>query len=293
MLLYQLPLPSGQVSVHGPLSGRAWQARRAAPARRQCRHGDRARIVPRRSTAGPTSESGTAGRVSVRIVLSGSVKWARLTAKLSSMLNPAPARKREGPRPSETRGRSLDAARLVGLALVACLAAAVHIVAAPARPRCSIVAGSKAELHPSSFSLQPSSFSLQPSAFPIQPSSVAGTVLNLNGTPHPGELVLLRRLEDGGEVGRVKTDSKGAFRLGVSTEGVFLLEVRSQRNQVVAVSDPLEIGDGPVATAAVHLRADVPWYARSFGNTAAAAVAAASAHGITALGSSGLPASPQ
>lgn len=104
---------------------------------------------------------------------------------------------------------------------------------------------------------------------------------------------MLRRLEDGGEVGRVKTDSKGAFRLGVSTEGVFLLEVRSPRNQVVAVSDPLEIGDGPVATAAVHLRADVPWYARSFGNTAAAAVAAASAHGITALGSSGLPASPQ
>jgi hypothetical protein len=141
---------------------------------------------------------------------------------------------------------------------------------------------------------------MQGSPVPSQASSptqverfVTGTVLNSNGTPYPGSLVLLRGVQDGREAGRDKTDSKGAFRLGVATDGVFVIELRSSRDQVLAVSDPLEIGGGPVPTVAVRLRADVPWFARSFGNTAAAAVAAASAHGITALGSSGLPASPQ
>ena len=54
-----------------------------------------------------------------------------------------------------------------------------------------------------------------------------------------------------------------------------------------------EVEDGLAVRTSVRLRARPPWFSGFFGNAAAAAIAAASSVGITAVGSNGLPASPQ
>jgi hypothetical protein len=62
---------------------------------------------------------------------------------------------------------------------------------------------------------------------------------------------------------------------------------------VLAIGDLFSVTAGDQATTLVRLSSKTPWVAGFFGNAAAAAIAAASTLGVTAVGSSGSPASGQ
>ena len=62
---------------------------------------------------------------------------------------------------------------------------------------------------------------------------------------------------------------------------------------MLAVGDLFGVTAGSQATTIVRLSAKTPWFAGFFGNAAAAAIAAASTLGVTAIGSNGSPASAQ
>ncbi len=89
------------------------------------------------------------------------------------------------------------------------------------------------------------------------------------------------------------TDARGEFRFAPVPRGLYVVEWRNKRDQVLAVGEPFAMEDGAIVRTSVRLRAKAPWVHGFFGNAAAAAVAAASSIGITAVGSNGLPASPQ
>jgi len=65
------------------------------------------------------------------------------------------------------------------------------------------------------------------------------------------------------------------------------------QGRLLAVSDPFAIEDGGIRSVDVRLRAEVPEVTRFFRNAATTAIRVASARGITAMGSSGRPVSPQ
>jgi hypothetical protein len=132
----------------------------------------------------------------------------------------------------------------------------------------------------------------QPLPLP-QSGEVVGMAWKADSTPLPQAQVLLRSADDGGEIGRATSDARGEFRFVSVPAGNYLVELRSARDRVLAVGDLFTVEEGKTARTFVRLRARAPWFSGFFGNAAAVAVAAASSLGITAVGSSGMPASPQ
>jgi hypothetical protein len=147
---------------------------------------------------------------------------------------------------------------------------------------------------------QPPAGSSSPSAPPrasIQTPDASGTVVGTawqaDSTPSPDATIVLRNLQDGRQMAIGVTDARGEFRFAPVPRGLYVVEWRNKRDQVLAVGEPFAMEDGAIVRTSVRLRAKAPWFHGFFGNAAAAAVAAASSIGITAVGSNGLPASPQ
>jgi hypothetical protein len=172
--------------------------------------------------------------------------------------------------------RRLRAAALAAAALTASLITAGEQPAAAGYPR-----------------PQPSQVGVEPSGPQRPGGAVTGTAWKADNTPLPGATIVLRGVDDGREAGMATTDAKGQFTFGRVAPGPYIVELRSRQGRVLAVSDLFLVSEGRTATTFVRLSARAPWFTGFFGNTAAAAIAAASSVGITALGSSGLPASPQ
>lgn len=218
----------------------------------------------------------TPQQVFPRHVLSITSNWATLGAQLSSTPDPTPARTAQRLGPSQPGGRGRAAARIVGCALIGCLST----VGEPAATT-------------SGHQLERSTETPHPVTAP-QPGVVAtGTALGANGRALPGVVVLLRQLGDGREAGRVRADADGAFRLVAPAGEAFLIELHAVQGRLLAVSDPFAVEDGGIRSVDVRLRAEVPEVTRFFRNAATTAIRVASARGITAMGSSGRPVSPQ
>lgn len=133
---------------------------------------------------------------------------------------------------------------------------------------------------------------------PVSPAfaagiAVIGTAIDPGGMPLPHATIVLRRLDDGREGGRVESGPVGTFAVSSAAGGLFVIELRTARGRLLAVTDPFAVADGEARAVEVRTRGGVPWSASFFKNSATAAIEAASTHGITALGSSGWPASPQ
>jgi hypothetical protein len=88
-------------------------------------------------------------------------------------------------------------------------------------------------------------------------------------------------------------DANGEFRFERVEPGAYVVELLSERDSVLAVGELFGLRPDDTVATVVRLSARATWFDGFFRNAAAAAIAAASSIGVTAIGSSGLPASPQ
>ncbi len=122
---------------------------------------------------------------------------------------------------------------------------------------------------------------------------VIGTAWRGDTQPYPQARIRLRNVETGRGVARTIADGDGRFQFERVDPGVYVVELVSSEDRVLAVGDLFGVPAGGQATTLVRLSSKTPWVAGFFGNAAAAAIAAASTLGITAVGSNGSPASGQ
>jgi hypothetical protein len=122
---------------------------------------------------------------------------------------------------------------------------------------------------------------------------VIGTAWKADNAPFGHALIRLRDIADGRAAGLARANERGEFRFGQVPAGRYVVELISAGEAVVAVGEPFVVVDGETVSTFVRLTSRAPWFSGFFGNAAAAAIATASSLGITAIGSSGRPASPQ
>ena len=122
---------------------------------------------------------------------------------------------------------------------------------------------------------------------------VIGTAWKGDTQPYPQPRIRLRNIATGRTVARTIGDGQGRFRFERVEPNAYVVELVSGDDKVLAVGDLFGVPPGGQATTVVRLSSKTPWVAGFFGNAAASAISAASAIGVTAIGSSGTPASAQ
>ena len=133
-----------------------------------------------------------------------------------------------------------------------------------------------------------------PSAVAAATSGVViGTAWKGDTTPYAQARIRLRNVETGRAVARTVSGGDGHFRFERADPGVYVVELVSNEDTVLAVGDLFSVTAGNQSTTFVRLSSRAPWAAGFFGNAAAAAIAAAATLGVTAVGSNGSPASGQ
>jgi hypothetical protein len=137
----------------------------------------------------------------------------------------------------------------------------------------------------------------QPAAVPTAITSglgvVIGTAWKGDTQPYPQPRIRLRNVATGRTVARTIGDAQGRFQFERVEPNAYVVELVSGDEKVLAVSDLFGVPSGGQVSTVVRLSSKAPWAAGFFGNAAAAAISAASAIGVTAIGSSGTPASAQ
>jgi hypothetical protein len=137
----------------------------------------------------------------------------------------------------------------------------------------------------------------QPPAAPTAMTSglgvVIGTAWRGDTQPYPQPRIRLRNVATGRTVARTIGDAQGRFQFERVEPSAYVVELVSGDEKVLAVSDLFGVPSGGQVSTVVRLSSKAPWAAGFFGNAAAAAISAASAIGVTAIGSSGTPASAQ
>ena len=137
----------------------------------------------------------------------------------------------------------------------------------------------------------------QPSATPTTATTGLGTVIGRawkgDTQPYPQPRIRLRNIATGRPVARTIGDAEGRFHFERVEPNAYVVELVSGNDRVLAVSDLFGVPSGGQASTVVRLSSKTPWVSGFFGNAAAAAISAASAIGVTAIGSSGTPASAQ
>ena len=122
---------------------------------------------------------------------------------------------------------------------------------------------------------------------PRRPASSSAPRGRATRTPYPQARIRLRNVETGRAVARTIGDGDGRFRFERVDPGAYVVELLSGEDKVLAVGDLFGVLAGGQATTLVRLSSKAPWVAGFFGNAAAAAIAAASTLGVTAVGSNG------
>ena len=122
---------------------------------------------------------------------------------------------------------------------------------------------------------------------------VIGTAWKGDTQPYPQPRIRLRNIATGRTVARTIGDAQGRFQFERVEPSAYVVELVSGDDKVLAVGDLFGVPAGGQANTVVRLSSKTPWVAGFFGNAAASAISAASAIGVTAIGSSGTPASAQ
>jgi hypothetical protein len=167
--------------------------------------------------------------------------------------------------------------RLVTLALVGVLTVAgVHAQRPPAQPESLAV-------------------STRPAAGPAAPSTgtaVIGSVWTGDNEPVAEVTVRLRNVRTGRIEATTTSDGQGRFQFDRFEGGSYVIEVVSERGEVLGVSPPLAVSPGETVATFVRLGSRLPWYSGIFSNAATAAVTTAAGLGVTAMAPTGEPLSP-
>ena len=122
---------------------------------------------------------------------------------------------------------------------------------------------------------------------------VIGTAWRGDTQPYPQPRIRLRNIATGRTIARTIGDPQGRFQFERVEPNAYIVELVSDDDKVLAVGDLFSVPPGGQATTVVRLSSKTPWVAGFFGNAAATAISAAAAIGVTAIGSSGTPASAQ
>jgi hypothetical protein len=123
--------------------------------------------------------------------------------------------------------------------------------------------------------------------------AIAGVATKPDSAPVPRVRLRLRNVKDGRIAGTAVANDQGQFRFDRVEEGVYAVELVNDEGNVIAVGPLVSVNAGETAVTFVRLSAQTPWFNGFFSNAAAAAIATASSLGVTAVGSNGLPVSPQ
>jgi len=127
----------------------------------------------------------------------------------------------------------------------------------------------------------------------IGTGTVVGTAWGGDTAPLPQALIRLRDVETGRGVARAVTTVEGTFGFERVDPGPYVVELLSEDEKVVAVGDLFWMHPEDRILTVVRSSAKAPPSRNFFGNAVPAVIAAASAIGLTAHGSSGQPVSPQ
>jgi hypothetical protein len=139
----------------------------------------------------------------------------------------------------------------------------------------------------------PPSAQPSPAAITAGLGVVMGTAWKGDTQPYPQPRIRLRNIATGRTVARTIGDGQGRFQFERVEPNAYVVELVSGDDRVLAVGDLFGVPPGGQATTVVRLSSKTPWVAGFFANAAASAISAASAIGVTAIGSSGTPASAQ
>jgi len=132
-----------------------------------------------------------------------------------------------------------------------------------------------------------------PAAAVASVGSITGTAWKTDTTRYALARLRLRNVDTGRSVARAQADADGVFRFVNVEPAPYVVELVTEHDRVLAVSDLFAVSPGRDVATIVRLSAKSPWYGGFFGNAAAAVISAASTLGVTARGSNGQPASAQ
>jgi len=122
---------------------------------------------------------------------------------------------------------------------------------------------------------------------------VVGMAWKGDSTPFPQARIRLRNVQTGRGMARTESDAEGRFRFDRVEPGLYVVELLSDQDRVLAVGDLFSVIAGGEVRTFVRLSSKAPWFGGFFGSAAAAVISAASTLGVTAVGSGGRPVSPQ
>ncbi len=135
-----------------------------------------------------------------------------------------------------------------------------------------------------------------PGPAPAGHSPIAGTILgavwDAQSVPVPDALVRLRNLTTTRIEATTRAGGTGRFAFQHVEGGDYVLELVSDGGRVVAVGQTFSVAPGETVATFLRLGARVPWFSGFFNNAAASAVASAASLGLTAVSTTGQPASP-
>ena len=123
--------------------------------------------------------------------------------------------------------------------------------------------------------------------------TVVGHAWRADGSAYAQARLRLRDVQTGRPTATAVADDGGQFTFDRVAPGAYVVELLDGTEHVIALGPLFGVSRDETVTTFVRLATKSPWFSGFFTNAAAAAIAAASGLGITASGSSGLPASPQ
>ena len=122
---------------------------------------------------------------------------------------------------------------------------------------------------------------------------IVGAAWNADNQPVPNANLRLRNVVTGKIEATMVANSTGQFTFDGVEGGSYAIELVTDSGKVMALGHTFSVAPGETVATFVRLGAKVPWFTGFFSNAASSAVSAASSMGVTALGSSGIPASSQ
>lgn len=122
---------------------------------------------------------------------------------------------------------------------------------------------------------------------------IVGAAWTADSQPVPNANLRLRNVVTGKIEATTVANSTGRFTFEGVEGGSYVTELVTDSGRILALGHTFSVAPGETVATFVRLGAKAPWFTGFFSNTAATSVSAASSVGVTALGSSGIPATAQ